>query len=144
MRHEAAVWNAFHDFWVQKQSNLPILVVRYEDILLNRQSVLQAIRSFMHSGSVPAGVSRFRPQGHELGKRKGILQSVSQQPGRHQSERAQQKSNEEHEQNLILKYNNDQILQSEASKLDQLQPTKSTRQSDSSNFGYVPKKVISN
>jgi hypothetical protein len=34
-RQEIEAWGMFHDFWMNNQLNLPVYVVKYEDLLEN-------------------------------------------------------------------------------------------------------------
>ena len=50
---EIVVWVKFHQYWIQrssfcnKQSGLPMLVIRYEDLLLNTVSVIEQVVDFL-------------------------------------------------------------------------------------------------
>ena len=35
--NEAEVWTAFHCFWLRKHAHIPILLVRYEDLISNKE-----------------------------------------------------------------------------------------------------------
>ena len=35
--HEGAIWSAFHTFWLQQAAEVPVLMIRYEDLLNNQQ-----------------------------------------------------------------------------------------------------------
>lgn len=51
---EAVVWTAFHEFWLA-QSEVPLLVVRYEDFVADRQGAETAIAGFLARGKPPTG-----------------------------------------------------------------------------------------
>lgn len=37
MANEANIWVEFHRFWMRKRFECPILIVRYEDIMLDKE-----------------------------------------------------------------------------------------------------------
>jgi hypothetical protein len=46
IRNEMNIWLAFHTFWIQQQYKIPILMVRYEDLIENPQRELERILTF--------------------------------------------------------------------------------------------------
>ena len=44
--NEADIWVEFHRFWMRKRFECPILIVRYEDIMTDKE-VIQALRSLL-------------------------------------------------------------------------------------------------
>ena len=40
--NEADIWVEFHRFWMRKRFECPILIVRYEDIMIDKE-VMQAL-----------------------------------------------------------------------------------------------------
>ncbi|KAL6076958.1 Fbox domain containing protein [Balamuthia mandrillaris] len=53
VEEEAEVWHRFHDYWhrTSAHSQVPMLVVRYEDLLLDRKSTLCSIAAFLQDVS---------------------------------------------------------------------------------------------
>eukprot|EP01034_Spumella_vulgaris_P022862 gene22862-29039_t len=57
--NEAAIWTAFHAFWLRQAMCIPILLVRYEDLLNNQKDVMREMSAFLEEGSPPVGLKRF-------------------------------------------------------------------------------------
>ena len=58
--HEARVWAAFHEFWLDAAHNVPTLFVRYEDMFADPADSLGQIEAFLLGGAAPVGWKRFR------------------------------------------------------------------------------------
>lgn len=57
--HEAKIWTVFHEFWLRVSKFLPVLLVRYEDLLTRKDEVMRRIFDFMCDGGPPTGLERF-------------------------------------------------------------------------------------
>eukprot|EP01039_Chlorochromonas_danica_P003772 gene3773-4122_t len=57
--NEAQVWVDFHRFWIEQQRTVPILLLRYEDLLNDEQGSLEKVIEFLRQGRVPVGLQRF-------------------------------------------------------------------------------------
>lgn len=54
---EGKIWRHFHEYWISKAAQLPILLVRYEDLLRKKDETLQTILQFLGTGQTPNGKS---------------------------------------------------------------------------------------
>jgi len=52
---EGIIWKYFHEYWISKANQLPILVVRYEDLLRNKDEAMETILNFLGKGPTPCG-----------------------------------------------------------------------------------------
>ena len=55
--NEASVWAAFHLFWLQQSVQIPVLFVRFEDLLLNENATMAEILQFMQNASPQTSVA---------------------------------------------------------------------------------------
>ena len=48
IEHETGIWRGFHDYWLETAAKqIPILLIRYEDILANRDVVTRQMIEFL-------------------------------------------------------------------------------------------------
>ncbi len=59
--NEAAVWNRFYEYWKLQAVRIPVLIVRYEDIMQNETAWTEKIMEYLASGNVPHR-HRWEPQ----------------------------------------------------------------------------------
>lgn len=57
VRNEAAVWTAFHQYWLLKSMHVPVLFVRFEDLLLDERTTMREILHFMQSEGPESSVA---------------------------------------------------------------------------------------
>lgn len=50
MANEIAVWVRFHEFWMAVAQHIPVLPLRYEDLILNKQVRLGRGRCLCKAG----------------------------------------------------------------------------------------------
>lgn len=53
--NEAKVWSNFYLYWLEQSKQLPIMMVRYEDILQDEKMWVQRMMDFLESGKAPEG-----------------------------------------------------------------------------------------
>lgn len=87
VRNEAVVWTAFHQFWLLKSVHIPVLFVRFEDLLLNEKTTMREILRFMQSerpessvAHVADGVKLSSTYGNE-GNGGGVVGMKNEGPG---------------------------------------------------------------
>ena len=51
--NEAQVWTKFYLYWLEQSKQLPIMMVRYEDILQDEKMWVQRMVAFLESGNPP-------------------------------------------------------------------------------------------
>jgi hypothetical protein len=51
--NEADVWTRFYEYWLARASRIPILIIRYEDVLSNELEAVESIVNFMCVGNSP-------------------------------------------------------------------------------------------
>jgi len=75
---EGRIWKHFHEYWISKANQLPILVVRYEDLLRNKEEAMEAILHFLGKGPTPCGSKSIKRASGGVGtSRVGVSSTVS-------------------------------------------------------------------
>ena len=57
--NEANIWVEFHKFWMRKRFEIPVLIIRYEDLMQDNDTAMSKITSFMLERSPPTGYQRY-------------------------------------------------------------------------------------
>eukprot|EP00596_Hydrurales_sp_CCMP1899_P002469 CAMPEP_0119043924 /NCGR_PEP_ID=MMETSP1177-20130426/27007_1 /TAXON_ID=2985 /ORGANISM="Ochromonas sp, Strain CCMP1899" /LENGTH=283 /DNA_ID=CAMNT_0007013077 /DNA_START=493 /DNA_END=1344 /DNA_ORIENTATION=- len=60
--NEIKIWTDFHRFWLSVGVHLPVLPVRYEDLLTDKQDTLTRTVDFMSTSGAPIGFDRYLPK----------------------------------------------------------------------------------
>mmetsp|Transcript_3025 Transcript_3025/g.4616 ORF Transcript_3025/g.4616 Transcript_3025/m.4616 type:complete len:212 (+) Transcript_3025:510-1145(+) len=67
VRNEAQVWVDYYQYWLNQASQLPLLFIRYEDLLMNAEKQLSYIFSFLCEGKAPSRFySFYQKKSHHL------------------------------------------------------------------------------
>ena len=56
---EINVWIAFHEWWLRSENRISIMILRYEDLLLNQYDSMENLMTFLNEGNIPQGYQRF-------------------------------------------------------------------------------------
>ena len=62
LQNEAKVWSLFHHYWLTQFAHVPMISIRYEDLLSDSNQCIQRITQFLLEGKPPLGLRRFIPQ----------------------------------------------------------------------------------
>ena len=84
------MWRRFHEYWLKQSETVPVLIVRYEDLVeeASRESSLGLVRAFLQGQDVCSGADKGETSafgGRERGKFGG-KESACVSPGEGKSE----------------------------------------------------------